>query len=524
MPSLSLRPYQAATVERVRAAFASGKRAVLVVAPTGSGKTAVAVHIIDGVVRKKRRAVFVANRRVLVEQTSAKLDEFGLHDHGVVMAGHYRRRPQSPVQVASIQTLTRREHYPAGDLIVCDEAHASTGRSYRTLKERYPRAYFLGLTATPFRTDGSGLDVFFDSIVVTATIADLIEQGYLVRPRVYAPCGPDLTAVKIVGGEYDERGLEKAMNTKELVGNIIDHWKRLAAGKKTACFASSVAHSHSLVDRFTQAGVAAEHLDANTPGSARAKVFADFKDGELLVVSSVGVISEGWDAPWCEAGIMARPTQSLSLHIQQQGRILRPWVGKAEALILDHAGNTARHGLVTDELEYSLDGKDPKDRAASARAKARVCPACGTAMPMSATHCICGKALFTVPGEADGLLFEIKGVVVRDLPPFTARLAYWDWLEEQRAERGYKEGWSVYRFKEHFGVLPQVVAGNLVDPTNLTTTEQYQLWDEIEAMRVNKGFSPGWSYYRYMLRAAGNQPPRGVRSRPPLVVTGGGSA
>jgi DNA repair protein RadD len=268
-----LRPYQREVMERFDAEVAAGRRRVLLVAPTGSGKTVIAGAIMAGTASAGGRVLFLAHRRELIQHASQKLYAVGI-DHGVIQAG-FPTRPGESVQVASISTLharairTRTMDLPAADLVIVDEAHHTPARTYRRLLAAYPEAVILGLTATPCRGDGRGLGNAFDTLIECPPVAELISAGYLVPTRVYAPTRPDLTGVKVERGDYVEKQLAARMDVGQLIGDIVSHWHRLAERRHTVVFATGVAHSVHLRDEFRRSGVWAEHLDGTTPAEER---------------------------------------------------------------------------------------------------------------------------------------------------------------------------------------------------------------------------------------------------------------
>lgn len=374
---IQFRPYQADAIAYSRAKIAEGIRRVLINAPTGAGKTVVAAGIVQRAVAKGKRVLFLAHRRELIEQTVAKLVDAGVLNFGVIMAGNRLNNASAPVQVASIQTLIRRELPPA-DLIVVDEAHRANARSYLSIIANYPGAVVIGLTATPERTDGKGLDDLFDDMVVVETVPNLIDQGYLVKPTCYVGETADLSGVRIKRGDYDESQLAEAMDKPRLVGDIVANWQRLAAGRQTVAFASSVAHAEHIAAEFRAAGISAAMVCGETPKTQREAVISDWKAGYIQVVANAMIFVEGFDYPELECCILARPTQSISMYLQQVGRIMRPAPGKSGALVLDHAGCCKTHGPPHIEREWTLDGmakkrKKDKDDAAG---NLRVCEAC----------------------------------------------------------------------------------------------------------------------------------------------------
>lgn len=352
MTNYTLRPYQTEALQRLRQAARHHKR-LLFTMPTGSGKTLLACELVKTAKDKLRSVLFIAYSKEVIDQTSSKLTDYGL-EHGIIKAG-YRPSLMATVQVASIMTLVRRELPISPELIIIDEAHKTMANTYRKVVDTYPDAWVIGLTATPCRQDGKGLGNVYQDIVIGESMGALIDLGHLVRTKVYAPATLDLKGIGTRGGDYKEEELEKVVNKAKLVGDIVDHWQRLAGGKRTVCFATTIAHSNYIVEQFKNAGVSAEHLDGGTPMARRTELLYGLRDGNIDVISNVGVLQEGWDEPSVECMIQARPTKSLRLYMQTIGRSLRPWSGKDYALILDHAGNTIRHGFVHEDIEWTLD-------------------------------------------------------------------------------------------------------------------------------------------------------------------------
>lgn len=507
---MNLRPFQLDAVQNLRNEIKLRRRSILLVSPTGSGKTVIAAHMIEQAVRKGKRIYFLAHRVELIEQCSAKLDALEI-DHGVIMANHSRRRPWLDVQVASVPTLARRmkdetdiakktgrrvqeeisrslelseKHHartsggvPSGptyahvqqrpDLIFIDEAHRARSRSYQKILAANPQAVAIGLTATPVRADGLGLGELFQSMVACPSVAELTRMGFLVPSRVYAPAKPDVSKVETdrKTGDYATAGLAHVMDTRPLVGDIVGHWMKLgrvengkeseateretaqeesttihdgqANGQRaggrgdssnvrdvrigditrsskastgdaqnlaspvrghgrfrpTVCFAVSVDHSRHIADQFQKAGIGAEHIDATTPPDTRRRILDGLSDSSVQVVCNVEVLTEGWDCPAVSHIIMARPTQSLGLHLQMCGRVLRPSDGKSDAVIQDHAGNVHRHGFVDDEREWTLtyDRDYLRDRRNDSPG-VKTCPWCFRAMRSQEILCPgCGR-------------------------------------------------------------------------------------------------------------------------------------
>jgi len=380
--SFSLRPYQLHAVAQARALMAEGKRSICLVAPTGAGKTCVSAHIIHSALAKNRRVLFLAHRRELIDQCAAKLRDLGIWNYNVVLSGHPQsRNPAAPMQIASIQTLIRRE-YPPADLVIVDEAHHSAAGQYQTLLANYPDAYVLGLTATPERLDGKGLDGIFHDLLEVATVPELIDSGFLVAPTCLGPSQEmaaqlkaTLATVKVRCGDYAEGALGDAMDNATLVGDIVSHWQEWATGQRTIVFAASILHSQHIIQQFQDAGVAAAHLDGGMATPERERILAAWRRGDIQVVSNCQILTEGFDFPELSCCILARPTKSVALYLQMVGRVLRTAPGKSGALILDHAGNILEHGPPHINRVWTLQGASKKRRPE----KTHACflPGCG---------------------------------------------------------------------------------------------------------------------------------------------------
>ncbi len=281
-----LRPYQVKLVADFEAAVAAGKRRIMIVLPTGGGKTIVFAEIVKRAVAQYQHALIISHRREIIQQTIDKLAAADVAC-GVILAGREKDlRPMAPVQVASIQTLHTRAlrssamPMPLANLIVIDEAHHARARTYQEIIEAYPDAILLGATATPVRGDGLGLGNIFSAMIEGPQIAELIAQGHLVKTRVYAPVDPDLKGVRTQAGDYIITQLSSRMNTDQLVGDIVDHWYKYGERRRTVVFSVDVAHSVHITEEFIRAESApstsmAEHQRANvmphSPGWRPAK-------------------------------------------------------------------------------------------------------------------------------------------------------------------------------------------------------------------------------------------------------------
>lgn len=375
---MELRPYQVEAIENVRARLRAGARRVLIVLPTGGGKTVVASSIIRSAVEKGSRILFLAHRRELIQQTADKLQRFGVR-HGIIMAGE-RPALQHPCQVASVQTLARRrDALKSVDLIFFDEAHHAAAGSYTDVLEWYPQARVVGLTATPWRLDGRGLADVFDAHVLASTPRELKEQGFLVPVGGWEFEAIDTSHARVQRGDFATKDLVDEAAKPRVVGDIVEEWLRHAAGKRTVVFCVSIEVSKLVAERFRAAGVAAEHVDGEMPTLERDAVLRRLRSGQTRVVCNCNVLTEGFDCPELEVCVLARPTLSTALYLQMVGRVLRPAPGKVQARIHDHAGCLASHGAPFATRDYSPTSSTKGEREPVQDADTRkrnLCPSC----------------------------------------------------------------------------------------------------------------------------------------------------
>lgn len=358
---IQLRDYQLNLVQDIRGAYRSGKRSPLVVSPTGSGKTVLFTYIAQGTSQKGNSVVILVHRQELVDQTCRTLHAFGV-PHGVIAAGRTPDR-SLPVQVASVQTYVRRLGIFKPALIIADEAHHATAGSWRKVIDANPQARVLGVTATPERLDGRGLGEVFDELVRGPEVKDLIRANHLTPPVYYAPPqSADLSSISIKRGDFDQREIAAAMDKPAITGDAVEHYARICRGDPAVAFCTSIAHAKHVADQFNAAGFRAATIDGNMDRDRRREVVRMLGAGLLDVVTSCDIISEGFDIPRMVAAILLRPTMSLGLHLQQIGRPLRTYPGKERAVILDHVGNLARHGLAEDVRDWSLEGRPKKSK------------------------------------------------------------------------------------------------------------------------------------------------------------------
>lgn len=544
---IPLRDYQVETVRLVRQRIGAGRRRPLLVLPTGGGKTVIASAIVDSGYRKHSRVLFLAHRRELIRQSATKLLRAGLpaESVGIVMAGtpakrggslfgdspldviasrraagatdpqidaelwglFCGRRPQAPIQVASIDTA-RGKSLGDFDLIIIDEAHRALSPSYRALVAAYPDAVILGLTATPYRADNKGLGELFDDLVPPVmTARQLAEAGYLVAPRMFGARPeslPDMSEARISGHDWNQDDVAAAADRPRLIGDAVKEWGEKAERLRTVLFAASVQHSRNCVDAFRAAGVKAEHLDGETPQAERDAILARLETGETTLVSNYGVLCEGWDMPIVAVAMLCRPTKSRGLAKQMMGRILRPHPEKPFALLLDRAQVITEHEGPLFEDDYSLDV--PKRKRPGAPS-IKTCPRCFALLPAQTRVCPetlasgepCGHVFGEVadreePEEEAGELVELHDVTRAE------KRAAWDRLCTERGKR--KPSWVRTEYFKLFSVrAPKSWKVPLRDDEkDENDSERVQAWRGYYREGYERGHKPDAACFKFQER------------------------
>ncbi len=380
----------------------------------------------------------------LIEQASKRLDREGV-PHGVMQANHWRNFPSEPIQVCSIDTLYRRKLVPKADLIVIDEAHYATSDGFIWLRDQYPEAFFLPVTATPWTK--KGLRHIADVVVKPITMKGLIEEGFLVPARYLVPTKIDLSNIKIDSKTHDYQinALAQYMKAPNIFGDIVQAWKKYGEDRPTLAFAVDIDHSQMIVDAFKKVGIKAEHLDADNSIQERLDTIQRLENGEIKIISSVGVMTTGVDIPKASCIIMARPTKSYNLYIQILGRGTRPCEGKTDFIVIDHANNVLEHGTIDSEKEVDLDGKTVE----KGEEKAKVCEQCYTAYLRSEND-ECPECGFKSepPAPREVVIdqnFDFKEYVLDEFERELERLF------RTVERRGYNPWWVFHQIKRKFG-------------------------------------------------------------------------
>jgi DNA repair protein RadD len=477
-----LRPHQELGLTSVRLSLATGHRRPILMLPTGGGKTLLAAHIVQRALDKGNRVTFCVPTISLIDQTVKAFWDEGIQNVGVIQADHPMTNSWRPVQVASVQTLARRD-LPTTDLVIVDEAHL-VHKSILGWMAAEPDLKFIGLSATPWT---KGLGKHYDDLIIAARIGDLIEAGYLSEFRVFAPSHPDLSGVTSVAGDYHEGQLADAMSKPELTADVVKTWLELGENRPTLCFGVNRAHARQLQHDFEAAGVSTAYVDAFTDRDERESIRKAFHDGDVRVVCNIGTLTTGvdWDV---RCLILARPTKSEALYQQIVGRALRTAEGKQDALILDHSDTTLSLGFVTDIHHDALDIGRRKEASGSTRKEVvrvpKECPKCAFVKPIGVHKCShCGfaperKAEVEV---ATGALQQLGGKKAQvDMATKQIWLSGLLWIAR---DRHYKPGWAARKFKDKFGVWPAHSLAEVAKPAPTAVLN----WVKSEQIRYAQG-------------------------------------
>jgi superfamily II DNA or RNA helicase len=463
-----LRPFQVRSVEAIEAAWDSGRHAPLLALPTGAGKTVVFATLTDRELTAGGEApgavIVSVPRRELIGQTVDKLGAVGIAP-GVVCAGMDAAAGlDAPVLVCSVDTLHARVQrrdalvLPRPRLFIADEAHLMITARKVALVEQLRPERILGCTATPTRRDGRALGVLFDTLVEPATVSSLTAAGFLVPARPWS-WPPDLRGVRIDAKtkDYQIGDLAAAVNQPKLVGDIVEHWLKLAGARRTVAFTVDIKHAVALAEAFRRVGVAAEFVSAQTPRRERTAILARFRSGETQVVCNCFVLAYGFDLPEISCVILARPTKSLMLYLQMVGRALRPAAGKADCLVLDHAGAVHRHGFIADERRWTLDGHTALVENATRTREpkpATVCPNCDAIFTGTPTCPECGYKLRPKGRMVETLAGDLVELGAEEKPDTQERQVFYLELRGYASDRSYKPGWAAYKYRERHGSFP----------------------------------------------------------------------
>ncbi|MHC5755306.1 MAG: DEAD/DEAH box helicase [Nostoc sp.] len=352
-----LRDYQHQWIKDIWNSWENGNRRVLAQLPTAAGKTVCFAHISHKFFDQGKQVLVIAHRIELISQAAEKLSEIIGEPVGIIKAG-VLANPERRIQVASVQTLSRREvlELPINiGLLILDEAHHATALSYRRLIEHYENAQILGVTATPQRIDGQGFVDLFDDLVIGIDTAKLIQSGYLSNFRLFAT-NQTISTIGVAKsrGDFRAKELPVAVTSQIGVSEILENYLKYARNLRTVIFACSLEHSRALAAEFSRNYISAEHLDGKTPPQERLEILQRFRNGTTQVITNYEILTEGFDCPNIECVYCVRPTESSTLWLQMLGRVLRTYTLKPTAVIIDITDNWKKHGLPDEPRKWSL--------------------------------------------------------------------------------------------------------------------------------------------------------------------------
>ena len=468
-----LRTYQRTAIGRCCQLFVAGMRRVVLVMPTGSGKTRVGQEIVL-VALRGGPVLWLAHRDELVDQAADALRELGV-PVGIIKAGR-EPTPGAQIQVASVQTLLARDRKPPARVVVLDECHHYVSDDWGTLARSYDQAAIFGLTATPERGDGRPLGDLFDEIVVGANYPDLIEAAHLVPCKIIHPGG-------VLNG---------------LAQEPVETYMKYGEGKKGFLFTGTVPLAQEYVEQFRSQGVTAECIHAKTHPEDRRAYLAAFKRGEVQMITNVFTMTEGIDVPDAAVAILARTFGHVSPYLQACGRVLRPAEGKPYAIIIDLPGNIRMHGSPIEARDFSLGEGICRAKGVPSL---KVCPNCGYTYPPAPRCPNCG---LTNKGDTKPppRIFDAELEAVFDGPgtPEWAKRRELERLLQERQRRGWTLGAVTHMYENLFGERPEL--GALVQGD-----ERKREYERLLEQAGAKGYAKGWAAYRFKA-SFGFFPPR----------------
>ena len=460
--ALELRDYQSSSLDGLRQGFAAGYKSQMLYAPTGAGKTEMAIALLEATKKKGNKAAMILDRIILCDQTSQRLEKYSI-DHGVLQSGHWRYRPYESIQVCSAQTLEKRGSFPGLTLMIVDEAHAMRRQTIEFIKNN-PDIKVIGLSASPFT---KGLASVYQNVVSTVTTKQLVDQGVLCPLRVFIAKEIDMAGAKKVAGEWSQA--ETSKRGMQITGDVVAEWIKMTheifgAPKKTIVFCSGVEHGTDLSKKFAEQGYNFISISYKDDDQFKRDVIEDFSkpDTEIHGLIATDVLTKGFDVPDVMIGVSARPfSKSFSSHVQQMGRVMRGHPNKPFAVWLDHSGNYIRFQEEWDEV-YSEgvnkleDGKEKaKKEKTEGEKEAAKCPKCGHLWATGSDSCLhCGftrekrSMVESVPGEMQELSTEGKHSK-------EDKQAWYSMCHYMVKNHGWSPGRAAHTYKEKFGVWPK---------------------------------------------------------------------
>ena len=437
---IKLRPYQSELIDNIRASVRGGNGSVVAVLGCGGGKSVIQGSIAKSSTDRNNRVLFLVHRKELCQQIANTFSSLGVD--------------MSLCDVSMVQTVSRRlGKLPDYDLIITDEAHHSTAKTYTKIYDYYSHVTRLGFTATPIRLNKGGLGEVYSDLITSVSTQWLIENHYLAPYKYYSVKLADTSNLHTVAGEFKQDEVAQLMENNEIYGDTVKQWKRLAEGKKTIVYCASVEAAKMTAERFSAEGYSSIAIDGKTPQNERETAMRAFREGEVRILCNCELFGEGLDVPDCECVVLLRPTQSLTLFIQQSMRSMRYMPNKT-AIIIDHVGNCYRHGLPDDEREWSLEPKQKQENIV----KIRECKNCFAVYPPTKPKCpYCGAEATTEIRKTDKKTVEVDLVElkrqedIKNTSVAEADLKTWEEVREFQKIKGYNFAWC-FRYAMRNGI------------------------------------------------------------------------
>ncbi|NEQ78084.1 MAG: DEAD/DEAH box helicase [Okeania sp. SIO2C9] len=448
-----LRDYQLQVIDDLYKLIKHNHRRILIVAPTGAGKTIIAASFIYQEYSSGKTILFIVHRDVLIKQTLNKFANFGI-ECGVI-AGGYKETRLAPVQIASAQTLSRRkiDSWFTPGIVFIDEAHQT---AWNKVVQRQLENFesndttFIGLTATPWRlSKREAMSDLFDTLIAAPTPGELILKGYLAPPIYYSVDGADLKGVRTVAGDYDNSELVVRCNVPKVVETLVSEWKRLANGRLTIGFAVNVAHAKAIATAFNQAGIAAASVDGTMPTKMREVIYSQLQSGLIKVLASCEALGEGFDVPAISCVLLCRPTKSKAKAWQQIGRGLRIFPGKYDCLILDQAGLIKQFGFIEDITTFTL---GQSKHSLPSEAPTKICPQC-SAVNRNFDK-VCGCCGYQFPISKLSPTTDTTFKLLRCTADKVKQYRHYHELLTEAYHRGLKPNWADKQYQIHYGYWP----------------------------------------------------------------------
>ncbi|MBP7188257.1 MAG: DEAD/DEAH box helicase [Ruminococcus sp.] len=444
---MELRPYQAELINNIRHSIKHGHKSIVSVLGCGGGKSVIQAEIARSATDKGNRVLFLVHRKELCEQITNTFTAQGVD--------------MDLCSVSMVQTVSRHiEKIQAPKIIITDEAHHSTANTYKKIYNAFPDALRLGFTATPCRLNAGGLGEVYEDLITSVSTRWLIDNHYLSPYKYYSVKLADTSGLHVKAGDYKADEVAELMQNSEIYGETVKQWERLAKDKKTIAYCASVEAAEETAEQFRQAGYPASSLSGSTPKEQRTQIMQDFRDSKIMILTNCELFGEGLDVPDCECTVLLRPTQSLTLYIQQSMRSMRYMPDKT-AIIIDHVGNCYLHGLPDDEREWSLESKKKQENTV----KIRECPMCFAVYPPTKQKCpYCGYAAVKEIQRKDKAVVEIDLVEmqrqedIKNTKYSDLTAESWSDVERIRKARGYKIQWAV-----RFAVLHDIAVPHKYD-------------------------------------------------------------